>query len=114
MGSDFSVATGFKLVYIAEIILILCWCVALGYVWKEMRQKKKNGWKKYLACIVGIMAIHSLGQLVFWVMIKIQLGGTVGGTSAFIINIIIYVISCVISVALNYIYYKKRDHLFVN
>ena len=102
----------FKVADIIVIIINVFWCVVELYVWREMMQKRRNGWKKYIFCIIGASVINCIKWLAAIIIFKsYELEVSV---SQYITDIIAMIICCSISVVLNNIYYKKRDHLFVN
>ena len=102
----------FKVADIIVIIINVFWCVVELYVWREMMQKRRNGWKKYIFCIIGASVINCIKWLAAIIIFKsYELDVSV---SQYITDIIAMIICCSISVVLNNIYYKKRDHLFVN
>ncbi len=49
-----------KIIDIVFVILNVILSVFLVYIWREMLQKKKNAWKKYLVSIIVVAALNCL------------------------------------------------------
>ena len=82
----------FKVADIIVIIINVFWCVVELYVWREMMQKRRNGWKKYIFCIIGASVINCIKWLAAIIIFKsYELEVSV---SQYITDIIAMIICC--------------------
>ena len=101
-----------KIIDIVFVILNVILSVFLVYIWREMLQKKKNAWKKYLVSIIVVAALNCLAKILAMIIVGTDFGGDI--ITQYTIDIGMCVIFCSAMVSANNVYYKKRDHLFVN
>lgn len=101
-----------KIIDIVFVILNVILGVFLVYIWREMLQKKKNAWKKYLVSIIVVAALNCLAKILAMIIVGTDFGGDI--ITQYTIDIGMCVIFCSAMVSANNVYYKKRDHLFVN
>ena len=101
-----------KIIDIVFVILNVILSVFLVYIWREMLQKKKNAWKKYLVSIIAVAALNCLAKILAMIIVGTDFGGDI--ITQYTIDIGMCVIFCSAMVSANNVYYKKRDHLFVN
>lgn len=101
-----------KIIDIVFVILNVILSVFLVYIWIEMLQKKKNAWKKYLVSIIVVAALNCLAKILAMIIVGTDFGGDI--ITQYTIDIGMCVIFCSAMVSANNVYYKKRDHLFVN
>ena len=101
-----------KIIDIVFVILNVILSVFLVYIWREMLQKKKNAWKKYLVSIIVVAALNCLAKILVMIIVGTDFGGDI--ITQYTIDIGMCVIFCSAMVSANNVYYKKRDHLFVN
>ena len=101
-----------KIIDIVFVILNVILSVFLVYIWREMLQKKKNAWKKYSVSIIVVAALNCLAKILAMIIVGTDFGGDI--ITQYTIDIGMCVIFCSAMVSANNVYYKKRDHLFVN
>ena len=101
-----------KIIDIVFVMLNVILSVFLVYIWREMLQKKKNAWKKYLVSIIVVAALNCLAKILAMIIVGTDFGGDI--ITQYTIDIGMCVIFCSAMVSANNVYYKKRDHLFVN
>ena len=101
-----------KIIDIVFVILNVILSVFFVYIWREMLQKKKNAWKKYLVSIIVVAALNCLAKILAMIIVGTDFGGDI--ITQYTIDIGMCVIFCSAMVSANNVYYKKRDHLFVN
>ena len=101
-----------KIIDIVFVILNVILSVFLVYIWREMLQKKKNAWKKYLVSIIVVATLNCLAKILAMIIVGTDFGGDI--ITQYTIDIGMCVIFCSAMVSANNVYYKKRDHLFVN
>ena len=101
-----------KIIDIVFVILNVILSVFLVYIWREMLQKKKNAWKKYLVSIIVVAVLNCLAKILAMIIVGTDFGGDI--ITQYTIDIGMCVIFCSAMVSANNVYYKKRDHLFVN
>ena len=66
-----------KIIDIVFVILNVILSVFLVYIWREMLQKKKNAWKKYLVSIIAVAALNCLAKILAMIIVGTDFGGVI-------------------------------------
>ena len=66
-----------KIIDIVFVILNVILSVFLVYIWREMLQKKKNAWKKYLVSIIVVAALNCLAKILAMIIVGTDFGGDI-------------------------------------
>lgn len=110
----YSMIPGLKILDIVYGIILVGISAVMVVVWKQMKDFKKNAWKRYLYVFGAVMAMSAIYTLIGFFLIG-NVAQQYGSAMDYSLlrQSLAYLLNLVGGVGLRWIYYRKRDHLFI-
>ena len=97
-----------------NVFYALCnvgFAIVIFLIRNELHKFKKNSWKYFIAYIISNNVLSIVYLVGYYLVINLYWGGFGFPISS---DMIVIILATVVATVCNYIYYKKREHLFVN